>query len=125
MRHLRQAAGCKGGRPGYVALGMGYQQDRRAENEALFRTANENIERSAEREQRWATTFICECGRQSCLETVEVPHETYRRVRAAPDQFLLLPGHENDADEKIVKQGDGYVIVDKTGSGEAVARRLA
>jgi hypothetical protein len=104
---------------------MGYQQDRRAENEALFRTANETIERTAKRQQRPATTFICECGSESCLEKVEVPHETYRRVRADSDQFLLLPGHENDADEKVVEQHDGYVIVDKTGSDEAVARRLA
>jgi len=105
--------------------GMDYQEDRRAENEALFRTANENLARTAKRQQRPATTFICECNRESCLETLEVPHETYRRVRAASDQFLLIPGHENDPDEDVVECGDGYFIVDKKGVGEEVARRLA
>lgn len=104
---------------------MSYQEDRRAENEALFRTANESIKRAAEREQRPATAFICECGRESCLETLVVSHETYRRVRGETDQFLLIPGHELDADEQVVEHGDGYLIVDKTGSGERVARRLA
>jgi len=104
---------------------MDYQQDRRAENEALFRTANENLARTAQREQRPATTFICECNREACLEMVEVAHETYRRVRANTDQFLLLPGHENHPDENIVESGDCYLIVAKTGSGGDVARRLA
>ena len=105
--------------------GMDYQQDRRAENEALFRTANENIARTAKREQRPATTFICECNRETCLEKVEVAAETYRRVRAKSDQFLLLPGHENHPDENVLESGDGYMIVAKSGSGEDVARRLA
>jgi hypothetical protein len=37
----------------------------------------------------------------------------------------LLPGHQNDPDENVIEERDGFVIVEKTGSGEELARRLA
>ena len=35
-------------------------------------------------------------------------------IHADPDRFVLVPGHEIPAIERIVDQEDGYLIVRKT-----------
>jgi hypothetical protein len=44
----------------------------------------------------------------------------YELVRAEPNRFLLLPGHES-AFEHVVGSGNGYLIVEKEGSPAEVA----
>ena len=104
---------------------MASQEDRRAENEAVFRAANETLERMTERTGRRQGTFICGCNRADCLETIELSTDGYVRVREQPHHFVLRPGHESAPDENVIEEKDGFVVVAKTGSGEDVARRLA
>jgi hypothetical protein len=37
----------------------------------------------------------------------------YERVRAQRDRFAVAPGHQTEAIEYVVEEGDSYVIVDK------------
>ncbi len=104
---------------------MGGQEDRRAENEAAFRAANEILERMAAQTGRPEGVFICECNRADCLETLTLSRGDYERIRKQPHRFVLLSGHQNDPDENVIEERDGFVIVEKTGSGEELARRLA
>ena len=39
----------------------------------------------------------------------------YEHVRAASDQFFVVPGHENAEVERIVERFPGYLIVAKIG----------
>jgi hypothetical protein len=48
----------------------------------------------------------------------------YESIRADPNRFLVLPGHDIPEVEDVVGEGDGFVIVSKLGAGESVAVRL-
>jgi hypothetical protein len=93
---------------------MGLTGDKRPENEATFRAANENLKaRLVSLEELGRIPFICECSDSECLGVVDVPLATYEAVRARPNDFLLLAGHETVKDERVVARHDGYVVVEK------------
>ena len=52
----------------------------------------------------------CECGDPACAETVEVPRNTYARVRAT-SEAVLHPAHVGD--EQVVASDDGWAVVQK------------
>lgn len=53
---------------------------------------------------------LCECERTECLERVEMPLAVYDEVRRANDRFVVLAGHEDAHDERVVAS-DGYSVV--------------
>ena len=58
--------------------------------------------------------FACECGDLRCFAMVMVTLPTYGAVRGDPRRFVLLLGHENAAEERVVDGGArGYVVVEK------------
>jgi len=96
--------------------------DRIAHNETLFREVNERIEAGqwpTERDEPAA--FRCECGSLRCNQMVELTLEEYEDVRASATQFVLVPGHEIPAIERVVERGANYVIVDKVGDAAEAA----
>ena len=62
--------------------------------------------------------FRCECGRPDCDVFVRIAPADYERVRADNDRFVLVPGHEDAQIERVVKRGEGYVVVDKRPEAE-------
>jgi hypothetical protein len=54
-------------------------------------------------------------------ERIGIRLAEYEAVRAHPSRFLVLPGHERPDIERVVGEGDGYFIVEKTGGGAEVA----
>jgi hypothetical protein len=94
-----------------------------AENEALFRTLNENILRIAsELGDDTPYEFTCECSTSSCLERLSLTLGQYELVRQNGSHFLVVPGHENSEVESVVAVGDGYLVVEKFGIAGVVAR---
>jgi hypothetical protein len=97
-------------------------EHRIAHNEALFREVNEHIEAG-----RWPTergepaAFRCECGSLRCNLLVELRLEEYQRVRARSTHFVVLPGHQIPAVDRVVDQGAGYLVVEKVGDTATVA----
>ena len=84
------------------------------ENEETFAKANEQIRVSAEEyEFEEAVPFLCECSELTCTESVRLPLKNYREARAQDGAFILRPGHDDPRVERIVAQGDGYVLVEK------------
>jgi hypothetical protein len=65
------------------------------ENEALFRSVNEQIESLSETFSvaTDTITIVCECGDRDCVEQLEIPVRAYEDVRADPSLFIVLPGH--------------------------------
>jgi hypothetical protein len=100
-----------------------------AMNQATFRNANERIERAAQShnfEASQRVPFICECAEPSCTETVMLSLPDYEAVRAHPDRFFLIAGHEaaGNTQERILEDADGYAVVEKIGTAGAEAERL-
>jgi hypothetical protein len=92
---------------------------RQAKNEALHREVNERLaEMDKQADAGWASDdqlfeFICECGKERCDARVRMPLEEYEEVRSQDDRFAVYPGHERDEIERIVRRGEGFVVVDK------------
>jgi hypothetical protein len=99
---------------------------RQARNEALLRDVNERVatlDRGPQTawvngtDERFA--FQCECGRApTCGECISVTLAEYDEVRAQADRFLVFPGHEDPAIERVVRQNDRYLVVDKVAEVE-------
>ena len=90
--------------------------ERDAKNQALFREVNEHIAEVGTRlvagdtQSEWE--FLCECGDTSCVERMVVPIHVYRDVRENGRRFILLPGHENLAVERVVERQPAYLIAE-------------
>ena len=101
---------------------MGEREAKLAETEVLFREVNEGIAAAAERMEADDAEFVCECSDVACADRIEAPLEVYEQVRENPTHFLLAPGHEAAALERVVERRNGYWIVEKV---EATMRRIA
>jgi hypothetical protein len=89
---------------------------RAARNEEVFRDVNERIEEGAERHRVEAPLrFHCECGRASCVETIDVRPAEYESVVRERFHFMLIPGHEDPEIEQVVERRDSFLIVEKVG----------
>lgn len=94
---------------------MSERKRRIGENEAIFRSVNEEI--SGLNATFTATTelmqVVCECGARSCTERIEISPEQYRDVREDPTSFLMKPGHDFPEAETVTAKKPGYWIVRK------------
>jgi hypothetical protein len=90
--------------------------DRAARNEEIFRGVNERIEEGAQRHGVEAPLhFHCECGRTSCVATIELHPSDYERVARERYHFVLAPGHEDPRIEQVVERHPDYIIGEKIG----------
>jgi hypothetical protein len=91
--------------------------ERAARNEEIFRDVNNRIEEGAK--QHGVETplpFHCECERADCLETIELAPEDYERIVHERYHFVLIPGHEDDAIERVVERHETFLVVEKVGA---------
>jgi hypothetical protein len=92
-------------------------------NELRFREANEAIEeRRVELGVDGRVPYLCECGEAECRELVRLSASEYHSARVSNRHFLLLDGHPYRSGS-IVKQHDGYVVVEKDGEAAEVIER--
>jgi hypothetical protein len=100
---------------------------RAARNQALFRSINEKLRVLNETFASMTETFsiACECADATCIEMVEIdPHE-YVAVRAEPRHFIVMAGHVYSEVERVVREAQQYVVVEKTEKAAEVAELLA
>jgi hypothetical protein len=92
------------------------ERERRVgENEILYRTVNEKIE-GLNRVFGTLTetmTVVCECGRMTCAEQVELALADYERVRSDPSLFVVIPGHDAVGVEGVLEHHRTYDVVRK------------
>ena len=84
----------------------------------LFRAMNERIR---ELEGDWLVgeyDFFCECEDETCTGVLRLSAREYESVRADPNQFAVLPGHERASDE-VISRTERFLIVSKSGDGES------
>jgi hypothetical protein len=72
-----------------------------AHTETLFRSVNERIAESAE---RFSADIVCECADPACAERIPATLDQYEEVRADATHFLLVPGHELEEVERVVRR---------------------
>jgi hypothetical protein len=101
-----------------------------AHNNAVFRDANDEIEKAAADhglETDRLVPFICECSDTRCTTIVRVTLTEYRKVRSDPRRFVHAPGHEAEIEGAVSlrERKEGYIVVEKIGAAGAEAARLA
>jgi len=103
---------------------MATSEERKAENEAAFRDANEHI-RATEQELQPPldrVPYLCECDDVACREPIRLGREEYERIRSDPTWFLIAVGHPSTGD--VLAEEDGYCIVGKSGPAAEIAVQL-
>lgn len=102
---------------------MSSHEERVARNEQLFQVVNRHIEELEEKlGQRKTFSILCECSKKHCLDAFDVDPTVYRRVRANPLLFFLMPGHEYPEVERVVERTPDYLVVEKTGRAADAVR---
>ena len=103
---------------------MGERARRVGENEALFRSVNEQVRDLNQTFLVEGTLrIVCECGEQSCIDQIEIEPAAYEALRADPTLFAVRPGHEVPDLETVVMRNEDYSIVRKDrGEPESIAR---
>ena len=94
---------------------------RNAQVQAIYREVNEGI---ALINSGWDTPeleLLCECGTSRCTDRVGLTNDEYERLRAVPTRFVLRPGHEDHAVERVVWRSSEYVIVENQGQAAMIA----
>jgi hypothetical protein len=86
---------------------------RAAQNELVFRAVNEQIVKMTDRfrEQLADIDIVCECASTSCVGTIRINADVFAKIERVEGRFLVLPGHEDEAVERVVVRLADYVIV--------------
>jgi hypothetical protein len=104
---------------------VGTQEQRSAENQAIFRAGNEALRRSADGRAP-ALRFLCECGDETCFERATLELADYESIRKHPRRFIVVSGHEDNSGDssRVVERLDSYSVIEKLdGAGEIAERR--
>ncbi len=107
-------------------------QRRLAENEVVFRQLNESLQKGIEETNRLAEEdgqpeyliipkandeplhFFCECSDETCAKRVKINLQKYIELHKPRNHFVLVPGHEVLAIEKIIARHEPkYIVVEK------------
>jgi hypothetical protein len=96
---------------------MAVRDQKLAENQRLFRTANERlVERVDELNFDGASIpFLCECADADCLGRVDLTFSQYRGVRSESDRYVILPEHATIEGERVVEDNGHFHVVRKGG----------
>ena len=103
---------------------MDPRQERVSRNEAMYRSVNREIEHASRESGQGPhdrIEVLCECGEESCSETLELTFADYDGAHRQPDRFVVVPGHENEQIEHVVTRTAQYLVVDKFGEAERIA----
>jgi hypothetical protein len=95
--------------------------ERRALNENIFREMNERLERLGEELGDGTAEFLCECADAACTSMLAIPVSVYEGIRDNSRCFLVLPGHQREGIERVVREHADYLVVEKVGEAGEVA----
>ncbi len=57
------------------------------------------------------------------MERIGLSSAEYERLRSRPTHFVLRPGHQDDAVERVVSGSAGYLIVENLGRAASIAKQ--
>lgn len=98
---------------------MSKHSDRRLkENEIIFREANQNIREYIEEEVGQPDSlvpFYCECSKITCRQRINITPNEYKAAHRNERHFIVIPDHEDDRIEKVIRKTADYSVVEKFG----------
>ena len=56
--------------------------------------------------------FLCECGRDGCRELFPMSYTTYRDAHLSWDTFVVSPGHDDPAHDRVTERHESYWVVE-------------
>lgn len=101
---------------------------RLAENEVVFRSYNENMQKglgdlaqvAKEDSQEHLMLdpdaplhFYCECSDENCDQRILLTSREYASIHAKRNRFIVIPNHEVKSIEHIVQSFDSYSVIEK------------
>lgn len=101
---------------------------RLAENEVVFRRMNEQIPESLEALKEAADSeghgsvvsdidtpihFYCECSDENCRQRLVLRPSEYKEFHQNSSQFVIVPGHQVAAIERIIYNDEKIMVVEK------------
>ena len=92
------------------------RKQRIVKNEQAFRDYNNrrlNAEGASPTDTEALLPFVCECGDEDCIETLAVTAAQFVDAHAAPNLFLVKPGHVYPDVERVISEQPTYAIVEK------------
>jgi hypothetical protein len=92
--------------------------ERLAENQTLFRGANERLKQAVDPHvvEAQRVPFLCECADPLCRGRVDLTLEQYSALRARENRFAIVPGHPRVDGEEVVEHYEGFHVVEKPGT---------
>jgi len=94
---------------------MNERKRRIGENEAIFRSVNEQVRTITKTLSTPDLTMkvVCECGARNCADHFEIGPAAYADVRADPTLFVVKPGHDLPDTETVVAKNQIFWTVRK------------
>ena len=105
---------------------MSERARRVAENEVTFRAANEALRgefQSYDIPHDELVPFLCECGDRRCTKVVRLSPDEYETVRADPNRFFIVPGHNDRETEQVVDDADHDGAIEDSDRYAVVCKR--
>lgn len=99
-----------------------------AANEVFFRQRNEEIQKGLDRLDKLADEvgenhpnydtsaalyFYCECSDENCHKRISMSLPDYNKIHKDEKAFIVIPGHETNKIERIVRKTTKYNVVQK------------
>ncbi len=60
--------------------------------------------------------FKCECSDEDCKERIALKLSDYQEIHTDRGKYIVMPGHQVDAIEKVIKSNPEYNVVMKNNS---------
>ncbi len=95
-----------------------------ARTQSLFREVNERMEEIGRDARQVDGELLCECANTECVKPIPLTRTEYEAVRRIPTHFVVAPGHDLPAIERVVEANERYAVVEKFGEAGATAVRL-
>lgn len=104
---------------------------RQIENEMIFRRINEKVGDDLGaldamhiedgnvqliRNEDLMLRFKCECSDENCIVRIPMMLSEYQAIHTDRDTFVVLPNHQVDPIEKVLKETSAYNVVKKNNS---------
>lgn len=108
---------------------LSVSQRRQVENEVVFRQMNEKVQKSLKKLDKMAKeegyepdlpiddmqlNFYCECADENCRQRIPLSLKKYQELHKNRRQFIVIPGHEVSAIERVIAKKRTYTEVEKT-----------
>jgi len=112
-------------------MNMSHAERRQIENEMIFRRINEKVGTDLGaldamhvadghfdlvRDANLELHFKCECSDENCTTRIPMLLTDYQQIHTDRNTFIVIPDHQVDPIEKVVKEMPGYNVVKKNNS---------